>query len=218
MDLIMSQLAYLAGFLKAYWWALLLLAFGLYLAFRFWNKAEEYAAGRWAGVVHLVLTLIFFVILAGLLLAAFWFAGWYTLSLLKTANNTMIDIKSEFGDLPPLGTPMPGGGIPVQTLVLTPGQPVQTPVPGGSTAVPTSPGAACEPIPPGEYTITYDPSATLRDGPTGKSQFVVEIPKGEKVRVLETNCGDGYTERGESRRVKVTWGQYTGWIHAVCIK
>lgn len=222
MSQIMAQLAYLVGFLRDYWWAILILVAGLYVGYRIWNKAEEFAAGRWAGVVHLVLTLLFFFVLAALIFGLFWFAGWFPLSVLKVANNTVIDIKSEFGDLPPLGTPMPGGGVPVQTLVLTPGKPLDTPGAGSTSIVPSPPGGGggqtCEQIPPGQYTITYDPSATLRDGPSGRSAFIVEIPKGEQVTVTETHCGDGYSENGESRRVKVTWGQYTGWIHAVTIR
>lgn len=203
-----TQLKAIGEFLLEYWWAIGLLALGLWLVFRIWGKAEEYAAGRWQGVVHLILTFLFFLVLSALLFAAFWFAARLPVALLATANNTVIDIKSEWGTLPPLGTRMSqetiGGG--------KTGSEGDTPGDGQSG------GGKCEAIPPGTYTVTFDPSATLRAEPSGSSKVLGEIPKGSTVEVTRTSCGDGYTVSGESRRVQVNWDGMTGWLHAITIK
>jgi|PlaIllAssembly_1097288.scaffolds.fasta_scaffold393689_2 hypothetical protein len=203
----LDVLNFLGGYIAEYWWALALFGFGIWLGLKIWKKAEEYAAGRMAGVIHLVLTVLFFAALSGLALGLIWYAGWFPLKAFVAANNTIIEIREEWGALPPIGTPM---------VVPTQGGPSPT---QANTPNPTQP--ACPQIPTGPHTVIWDPTASLHSGPLGTTPIIAEIPKGQTVMVLETSCIDDYDIGGETRRVRVIWNngsEIEGWLHVATIQ
>ena len=193
-------------YLKEYWWALGLFILGICLVRVIFRKAETYAAGKWEGLIFLGLTVVFFLIICALILAAIPIAERLPVKLFVEGNNAVIRIHDKWGALPPIGTPM-----------VIPTGPIPTPQ---NTPDPTQ--AVCPQISTGNHTVIWDPTASLHSGPLGSSPIIAQIPKGQQVNVLETSCVDDYDIGGETRRVRVRWNngsqEIEGWLHVATIQ
>jgi len=180
------------------WIGIILLALGLWVVSWLWKRAETYAAGRGAGVVHLLLTIVFSVIMALLLFVALWVAKVLPINLVKVANNTILDNQAQWEQLPPLGTVMPVWG-------------------NDATPGPTEPAGNEDWKNGFIYEVSHSSGcATERSGPQASDPEIACIPNGVDVCVLEfvsSNTVDGRSLRGHVR-AGGDGPVVEGWVHS----